>query len=51
LILLVDPRLVDTLVEHAKTGHFHTGEHAEVSEEAPPVSIIDAANYDEDETD
>jgi small subunit ribosomal protein S6 len=49
LILLVDPRLVDTLVEHAKAGHLHAG-HAEVPEEVPPISIIDAANYDEEET-
>jgi small subunit ribosomal protein S6 len=48
LILAVDPRLVDTLVEHARAGHLHAG-HAEVAEEAPPVSIIDAVNYIEDE--
>jgi len=49
LILLVDPRLVDTLVEHARAGHLHAGEHAEVPEEIiPPVSIIDAVNFEED---
>jgi len=48
LILIVDPRLVDTLVEHARAGHLHAGEHAEVSEEMPPVSIIDAVNYEEE---
>jgi len=49
LILLVDPRLVDTLVEHARAGHLHVGEHAEVIEELPTVSIIDAVNLEEDE--
>ena len=48
LILIVDPRLVDTLVEHARAGHLHAGEHAEVIEEVPPVSIIDAVNYEEE---
>jgi len=43
LIVNVDPRLVDTLVEHARTGRMHTGQ-AEFSEEIPPVSIIDAVN-------
>ena len=50
LILLVDPRLVDTLVEHARAGHLHAGEHAEVSDEIPPVSLIDAVNLDEEES-
>jgi len=52
LILLVDPRLVDTLVEHARAGKLHAG-HAEVTEEIPPVSIIDVVNYvdDNDEAD
>jgi small subunit ribosomal protein S6 len=50
LILLVDPRLVDTLVEHARAGHLHAGEHAEISEEIPSVSIIDAANFEEEES-
>ena len=50
LILHVDPRLVDTLVEHARAGHLHAGEHAEISEEVPPVSIIDAASFDEEES-
>ena len=50
LILLVDPRLVDTLVEHARAGRLHAG-HAEIPEEIPPVSIIDAVNYvDDNET-
>jgi len=49
LILLVEPRLVDTLVEHAKAGHFHTRQ-AGVSEEVPPVSIIEAAALSEEES-
>ena len=49
LILLVDPRLVDTLVEHARAGHLHAGEHAEMIEEIPPVSLIDAANLEEED--
>jgi small subunit ribosomal protein S6 len=47
LFLLVDPRLVDTLVEHARAGHRHVGEQAEVSEEIPTVSIIDAVNLED----
>ena len=49
LILLVEPRLVDTLVEHARTGNFLT-KQAEAAEEVPPVSIIEAAVYEEEET-
>jgi len=48
LILLVDPRLVDTLVEHARAGHLHAG-HVEIIEEVQPVSIIEAVNYVEDD--
>ena len=48
LILLVDPRLVDTLVEHARTGQFHASEPAEVIDDIPPVSIIDAVNFEDD---
>lgn len=29
LLLFVDPRLVDTLVEHARAGHLHAGEQPE----------------------
>jgi len=51
LVLLVDPRLVDTLVEHARAGKLHAG-HSELPEEVPPVSIIDAVNLvDDEETD
>ena len=49
LILLVDPRLVDTLVEHAKAGHFHT-RATDAAEEVPPISVIDAVSYSEEET-
>ena len=49
LIMVVDPRLVDTLVEHARAGKLHAG-HAEITEEVPPPSIIDAVNYEEEET-
>jgi small subunit ribosomal protein S6 len=49
LILLIDPRLVETLVEHARAGHLHAGEHVEVNEEIPSVSIIDVAGFEDDE--
>jgi small subunit ribosomal protein S6 len=48
LILLVDPRLVDTLVEHARAGKLHAG-HVEISDEVPPVSIIDAVSLIDEE--
>lgn len=48
LILLVDPRLVDTLVEHARAGKLHAG-HSELPDEIPAVSIIDAVNLVDDE--
>ena len=44
LLLKVEPRLVDTLVEHARAGHMHAG-HVEIPEEITPVSIIEAVNY------
>ena len=51
LILLVDPRLVDTLVEHARAGKLHAG-HAEITEDMPPISIIDVVNdVDDDDAD
>jgi len=50
LILLVEPRLVDTLVEHARTGqHLHT-RPVEILEEVPTVSIIEAAVYGDEDT-
>ena len=46
LIISVDPRLVDTLVEHARAGRQHAGHaQAEILDEIPPVSIIEAVNY------
>jgi small subunit ribosomal protein S6 len=50
LILRVDPRLVDTLVEHARAGRLHAG-HAEIVDEVPPISIIDAVQYVDEEAD
>jgi len=47
LILLVDPRLVDTLVEHARAGHLHVGGQAEATDDVSAVSLIDAVNYEE----
>jgi len=49
LILLVEPRLVDTLVEHAKAGHLHARQ-TEVPEEIPPVSIMEVAVLDDEKT-
>jgi len=43
LIINVEPRLVDTLVEHARAGKLHAGQ-ADIPEEVPPVSIIEAVN-------
>jgi small subunit ribosomal protein S6 len=53
LIVAVEPRLVDTLVEHARAGKMHAGQ-SEMQEdeiEIPPVSIIDAVNLVDDEDD
>jgi len=51
LIVVIEPRLVDTLVEHARTGqHLHT-RPVETAEEIPPVSIIDVVAYSDDESD
>jgi len=50
LILLVDPRLVDTLVEHARAGRLHAGQ-VEIVDEVPPISIIDAVKYVDEEID
>ncbi|MDR0522422.1 MAG: 30S ribosomal protein S6 [Planctomycetaceae bacterium] len=47
LILHVDPRLVDTLVEHAKAGHKHAGTHAEITDEEP-VSVVEAVLEEEE---
>jgi len=50
LIVSVEPRLVETLVEHARAGRQHAG-HAEIPEEITPVSIIDAVSYVDDDID
>jgi len=50
LILLVEPRLVDTLVEHAKAGYLHARQ-TETPEEIPPVSVMEVAVYSDDVTD
>jgi len=51
LIVGVEPRLVDTLVEHARAGKLHAGQ-TEIPEEILPVSIIDAVNLvDDDDAD
>ncbi|MDR2440525.1 MAG: 30S ribosomal protein S6 [Planctomycetaceae bacterium] len=40
LFLHVDPRLVETLVEHARTGHLHAGEQQveQITEEEIPTN-------------
>ena len=48
MILSVDPRLVGTLVEHARAGYLHVGEQVDTSDEVPPISIIDAVNLVEE---
>ena len=50
LILLVEPRLVDTLVDHARAGNLHTRQ-TDAPEEASPVSIIETVVYGDDEAD
>ena len=50
LIMVVDPRLVDTLVEHARAGRLHAGHVEEIPEEVPP-SIIDAVNFEDEDAD
>ena len=51
LIITVEPRLVDTLVEHARTGRLHAGQSEMLEEEIQPVSIIEAVNYVDDDND
>jgi small subunit ribosomal protein S6 len=48
LILLVEPRLVDTLVEHAKAGHLHASQPEIPTEEIPPISLIEAVARSEE---
>jgi len=50
LILVVEPRLVDTLVEHAKAGHLHSRQTEVPADEVPPPSILEAVAYDEEGT-
>jgi len=50
LILVVEPRLVDTLVEHAKAGYLHARQTEVPAEEVVPPSIIEAVAYDEELT-
>jgi small subunit ribosomal protein S6 len=49
LILHVDPRLVDMLVDHARAGHLHAGEHSEqaLEENANADVEIPVPNGDE----
>ena len=48
IFLKVDPRLVDTLVQHAKDGHLHAGERAaEVANAAEPAADV----FDDEEED
>ena len=48
LFLNVDPRLVDTLVEHARAGHLHVGAAAA---EPEPESVDTVFDQSEDEID
>ncbi|MDR2346122.1 MAG: 30S ribosomal protein S6 [Planctomycetaceae bacterium] len=48
LILKVDKRLVDMLVEHAKAGHLFAGEHSEIEDVKNDSRIV---NYDIDAED
>jgi small subunit ribosomal protein S6 len=53
LILFVDPRLVDTLVEHARAGHLHSGDQTDQAAEALQTPAVDGVEeveeYDETE--
>ncbi|MDR2169145.1 MAG: 30S ribosomal protein S6 [Planctomycetaceae bacterium] len=53
LILKVDKRLVDMLVEHARAGHLFAGEHSDVEQDKIIDAGIDnfAINVDEDDED
>jgi len=48
LIVAVEPRLVDTLVEHAKAGHLHARQTEVPADDVAPPSIIEAVAYDEE---
>ncbi|MDR1963892.1 MAG: 30S ribosomal protein S6 [Planctomycetaceae bacterium] len=50
LFLHVDPRLVETLVEHARAGHLHAGEQQVAEETQTPtetVSLSENENIEE----
>ena len=49
LFLSVDPRLVDTLVEHARAGYLHAG--AQAAEAAAETETTDAVFENEEEVD
>ena len=49
LILVVEPRLVDTLVEHAKAGHLHARQ-TDAQEEVLPPLVTDAISHSEEES-
>ena len=42
LFLLVDPRLVETLVEHAKAGHLHATERSEENADAEGDGVFES---------
>jgi small subunit ribosomal protein S6 len=48
LLLYVDPRLVEMLVEHARAGHLHAGEHSEQAAENSAEAETVAASDEED---
>ena len=41
LFLNVEPRLVDTLVEHARAGHLHAGAQAQEAEAEPAEAVFE----------
>ena len=41
IFLFVDPRLVDTLVEHARAGHLHAGTQAQEPETGSADAVFD----------
>jgi len=48
LFLKVDPRLVDTLVEHARAGHLHAGAQAQEPEAEAVAAVFDQVEDDAD---
>ncbi|MDR1923366.1 MAG: 30S ribosomal protein S6 [Planctomycetaceae bacterium] len=49
LILKVDRRLVDTLVEHARAGHLFAGEHADVEQVKIESDVVESYSAEEEE--